>query len=205
MRNYRRQTVRKTRWFSHRRKKSCSWHVETKNIHWLVVMRRSSKQASGRKVNIQYSSMATTVTELQNDSFWSSIYVVHVSRHKHNNDKTHKLSTRLIHTSNLITGLDRPWEFKDVEAPRFQNGRPMKVVRLSALSTGHLYPQQIFLILISVKEWVNLRALVRPKRLDQWNILMTPTGIELATFRFVAQCLNQLRHRVPFEISTYKM
>ena len=42
--------------------------------------------------------------------------------------------------SNPITGLDRPWGFQEVEAPRFQDNRHMKVVRLSALSTGRLYP-----------------------------------------------------------------
>jgi hypothetical protein len=38
--------------------------------------------------------------------------------------------------SNPITGLDRHRGFQEVEAPRFQDNRHMKVVRLSALRTG---------------------------------------------------------------------
>jgi hypothetical protein len=51
--------------------------------------------------------------------------------------------------------------FLKVQAPRFHDSRHMKVVRLSAQRIGRLYPQEVFLILISVGGLVDLRTIVR--------------------------------------------
>jgi hypothetical protein len=78
----------------------------------------------------------------------------------------------------------------------------MKVVKLSALHTGRLYTppppsQETSGVLISGTTRVDAEAIVRPEGLSQREVSLTPSGIKSATFRFVAQCLNQVRHRVP--------
>jgi hypothetical protein len=64
-----------------------------------------------------------------------------------------------------ITGMDSPWGFQEAEAPRFQDNRHMKVVRLPAIRTGHLYPQELFLVL--VRGCVTPKAILRPEGLCQ--------------------------------------
>ena len=59
---------------------------------------------------------------------------------------------------------------------------------MSALRIGHLYPQGT--------HFSRPQDYSAAERIISIKITVAPWGIEPATFRLVAQCLNQLRHRV---------
>jgi hypothetical protein len=65
-------------------------------------------------------------------------------------------------------------------------------VRVLALRAGRPLPPMKSLVLISVRTWVDPRAIVRLEGLGQLKNPITSSGIEPATFRLVAQYLNLL-------------
>jgi hypothetical protein len=87
--------------------------------------------------------------------------------------RSYRLHRRTQHTlpvngkgsSNPCTGLLQVQRVSGVEAAKFRDNRHMKVARLSAIRSSLLYPQEIFLLLISVRGWVDPRGIMRPEGL----------------------------------------
>jgi hypothetical protein len=73
--------------------------------------------------------------------------------------------------SYFCTGLVRR-----LRLPGFLDSRHVKVVTLSALRTGRLYPQVGSLMFISVRVWVDRRAVVQPEGLSRWKIHSSSIG-----------------------------
>jgi hypothetical protein len=70
-------------------------------------------------------------------------------------------------------------------------------VRLSALRAGRPLSPRIFLVLIFVKSLSRPQGHSAAGRITSTEKSNDLIGIEPVPFRLVAQCLNQLRYRVP--------
>jgi hypothetical protein len=101
----------------------------------------------------------------------------------------------LSHFIELRISLYRPIEVQ-VEAPEFLDNRHMKVVRLSALRTGCLYPSGKMPGTHFCYRLSRLQCPIAARRIKS----VTPSEIEPATCRRAARCLNQLSHRVPYHL-----
>ena len=89
--------------------------------------------------------------------------------------------------SSPITGLDRP---KGSKGSQISWQQHRMVVGCQPYAPAAFTPQEILLVLISVRGWVDPRAIMRSKGFYINENRLTPAGIEPASFQFVAQHLN---------------
>jgi len=97
-----------------------------------------------------------------------------------------KILTLLKHIPSKGKGKGKAIHYRPGQALRFPGGWGSKITRQSAHEGGKVVslthrppftPQEVFLVLISVRGWVDSRAIVWQEGLYQWKIPMIPSGI----------------------------
>jgi hypothetical protein len=88
-----------------------------------------------------------------------------------------------------VTGRGAPDGCETSRLPHFLDNRLTDGGESVRLTRSHPLPPRRFLILISIRSWVDPRAIVRLEELGKFEFPMT-TGIEPATFRPVTHCLD---------------
>jgi len=104
---------------------------------------------------------------------------------------------RILQSEIYIQACTKSYCSRSLRLPEFLYSQHMKVTRLSALSADHLYPQEIIPDIHFCQRLSQTQGHNAVCSIQSTKNLNDRSGFEIATFRFVAQCLNQLPHRVP--------
>ena len=100
--------------------------------------------------------------------------------------------------SSPCAGLERTWGFQDVEFPTIYRQSAQEGGKVVSPMHRPPLPPRIYSRFSFLSEIESTPGdIVQPEGSSQWKIPVTSSGIEPATFMFLAPCLNQLRHRVP--------